>query len=120
MAGLSPDGGILSRIRSIRGRALLAGTLAIAVFAGANTSTGAQVATRYAIDWYVAGPSNGAAQGGSYSLTGTSGQTATGQSSGGQFSLVSGFWTIVDSVTTSAGAAFKILVPGAGISSAIN
>lgn len=49
-------------------------------------------AQQYAIDWFTIDGGGGDSSGGSYALSGTIGQPATGFSSGGNYTLEGGFW----------------------------
>jgi hypothetical protein len=55
-------------------------------------------AQSYDIDRFVISGGAGTSTGGSYSLTGTTGQANTGVMSGGSYSLTVGFWSLVGAV----------------------
>jgi hypothetical protein len=46
-----------------------------------------------AIPWFTVGGGGAASSGADYALSGTAGQTATGEMSGGQFTIGGGYWT---------------------------
>ena len=52
-------------------------------------------AQSYAIDWYKIGGGGGTSTGGVYSVSGTIGQPDAGVSSGGNYSLAGGFWSLL-------------------------
>jgi hypothetical protein len=49
-------------------------------------------AQNFAIDWFIINSGGGDSSGGSYAVSGTLGQPATGLSSGGSYTLEGGFW----------------------------
>jgi hypothetical protein len=55
---------------------------------------------QYAVDWSTIDGGGGTSTGGVYSVSGTIGQPDAGQMSGGQFTLVSGFWSIIAVIQT--------------------
>src|SRR5215472_19225453 len=55
---------------------------------------------QYTIDWYSINGGGGTSTGGPYSITGTIGQPAAGVMSGGNYTLVGGFWGIISAVPT--------------------
>lgn len=55
---------------------------------------------QYSIDWYKIAGGGGTSTGGVYSLSGTIGQADAGAMSGGNYSLIGGFWSIVAAVPT--------------------
>ena len=60
-------------------------------------------AQNYSIDWYQVAGGGGTSTGATYQVTGTIGQPdASGQMTGGSFSLTGGFWSLI-SVVQSAG-----------------
>jgi hypothetical protein len=61
---------------------------------------GAHAQTSYSVDWWKIAGGGGASTGGVYSASGTIGQPDAGQASGGNFTVVSGFWGIVAVVQT--------------------
>ncbi len=92
----------------IRRVALFAGI--VAVLSTLCLSAGAQ---SYAINWYKIAGGGGTSSGGSFSLSGTIGQPdASGALTGGNYSLVGGFWGIV-SVAQTPGAP-TLYIRGAG------
>jgi hypothetical protein len=66
---------------------LLAGVLAMATTAGAQTGGG------YDLTWSTIDGGGGTSTGGSYSLSGTVGQPDAGSMGGGSYTLGGGFWT---------------------------
>ena len=56
---------------------------------------------QYAIDWFTMDGGGGTSTGGVFSVSGTIGQPDAGVMSGGQFTLVGGFWGIVAAIQTS-------------------
>ena len=59
----------------------------------------AALAQTYKIDWYTIDGGGGMSTGGVYSVTGTIGQPDAGPTmSGGNFTLVGGFWSIVAAI----------------------
>jgi len=63
---------------------IIAGTL----FTGVSASTQSD----YDIDWWTIDGGGGTSDGGNYSLSGSIGQPDAGVSSGGSYTLKSGFW----------------------------
>src|SRR5215472_8382661 len=57
-------------------------------------------AQQYSIDWYKVAGGGGTSTGGSYTVSGTIGQPDAGTMSGGNYSLVGGFWAIISAVQT--------------------
>jgi hypothetical protein len=57
-------------------------------------------AADYAIDWWTIAGGGGASTGGVFTATGTIGQPTAAIASGGQFAVVSGFWSIIAAVQT--------------------
>jgi hypothetical protein len=57
-------------------------------------------AQTYNIDWYTIGGGGGTSTGGVYSVSGTIGQPDAGTMSGGNYSLVGGFWGVIAAVQT--------------------
>jgi len=49
----------------------------------------------YTLDWWTVDSGGGTSQGGVYSLSGTVGQAEPGSLHGGEYSLVEGFWAIL-------------------------
>lgn len=66
-------------------------TLLIGAWVLAATSTHAQ----YAIDWFTFDGGGGQSSGDTYTLNGTIGQPDAGVMTGGNYSLVGGFWGVV-------------------------
>lgn len=64
----------------------------------ASSSVGS--AQSYSIDWYTIDGGGGTSTGGVYSVSATIGQPDAGTMSGGNFTLVGGFWSIVSAVQT--------------------
>ncbi len=62
-------------------------------------------AADYSIDWYTIDGGGGTSTGGVYSLSGTIGQPDAGVMSGGNYTVVGGFWSVVQAIQT-AGAPF--------------
>lgn len=54
----------------------------------------------YVIDWFTLDGGGGVSTGGVYTIQGTIGQPDAGLSSGGPYSLVGGFWGVVEAVQT--------------------
>jgi hypothetical protein len=57
-------------------------------------------AQSYTIDWYKVAGGGGTSTGGVYSVSGTIGQPDAGVLTGGNYSLVGGFWGIIAAVQT--------------------
>jgi hypothetical protein len=57
-------------------------------------------AADYSIDWYTVDGGGGTSTGGVYSLSGTIGQPDAGAMSGGNYTLVGGFWGVVAAIQT--------------------
>jgi len=57
-------------------------------------------AADYAIDWQTIDGGGGQSTGGVYTVSGTIGQPDAGQMSGGNFTLVGGFWSIIAAIQT--------------------
>ncbi len=57
-------------------------------------------AQSYSIDWFTIDGGGGTSTGGVYSVSGTIGQPDAGAMSGGNFTLVGGFWGVVAAVQT--------------------
>jgi hypothetical protein len=55
---------------------------------------------QFSLDWWTVDGGGGASTGGVYAVSGTIGQPDAGPMSGGQFTLVGGFWGIVAGVQT--------------------
>jgi len=53
---------------------------------------------QYAIDWFKVAGGGGTSSGGAYTLSGTIGQAEAGVMSGGNFTLVGGFWGLIAAV----------------------
>ena len=83
------------KLFAVAATALLAGAL------GLN-------AQNYAIDWYKVAGGGGSSTGGVYSVSGTIGQPDAGLLSGGNYSLVGGFWGIIAAVQTPGAPALTI------------
>ena len=58
------------------------------------------LAQNYSIDWYKVAGGGGTSTGGTYTVSGTIGQADAGVMSGGNYSLVGGFWAIISAVQT--------------------
>lgn len=58
------------------------------------------VLAQYSIDWYSVDGGGGTCTGGVYSVTGTIGQPDAGAMSGGNYTLVGGFWGLIAAVQT--------------------
>lgn len=54
----------------------------------------------YSIDWYKVAGGGGTSTGGTYTVSGTIGQPDAGVMSGGNYSLVGGFWAIISAIQT--------------------
>ena len=52
------------------------------------------LAQQYAIDWFTIDGGGGTSSGGSYTLSGTIGQSDAGVMTGGNYSLIGGFWGV--------------------------
>src|SRR5438094_1762386 len=71
-------------------------------FCGLWLCGAAAQAQTYAIDWFTIDGGGGTSTGGVYSVSGTIGQPdAGGPMSGGQYSLIGGFWSLLSVVQTS-------------------
>jgi hypothetical protein len=57
-------------------------------------------AQTYILDWFTLDGGGGTSRGGAYAATGTIGQPDAGRMSGGQYSLIGGFWGVVDVIQT--------------------
>ncbi len=57
-------------------------------------------AQNYSIDWYKIAGGGGTSTGGTYTVSGTIGQPDAGIMSGGNYSLVGGFWAIISAIQT--------------------
>ena len=57
-------------------------------------------AQNFAIDWFTIDGGGGTSTGGVYAVSGTVGQPDAGTMSGGNYSLVGGFWAIVAAIQT--------------------
>lgn len=68
--------------------------------AGLLVSPCLAIGQSYSIDWYTIDGGGGASSGGAYSLTGTIGQPDAGVLTGGNYSLVGGFWGILAAVSS--------------------
>ena len=55
---------------------------------------------QYALDWWTVDGGGGTSTGGVYAVSGTLGQPDAGLMSGGNFTLVGGFWGVVAAVQT--------------------
>ncbi len=64
------------------------------------TGLTAAMAQNYSVDWYTVDGGGGTSTGGVYTVSGTIGQPDAGVMSGGNFTLVGGFWGIVSAVQT--------------------
>ncbi len=58
------------------------------------------LAQNYSIDWHSIDGGGGTSTGGVYSVSGTIGQPDAGVMSGGNFTLVGGFWGIISAIQT--------------------
>jgi hypothetical protein len=65
-------------------------------------------AQSYSIDWYKVAGGGGTSTGGVYSVSGTIGQPDAGLLSGGNYTLVGGFWGIIAAVQTPGAPALTI------------
>lgn len=85
------------------------------LIAGILAAAGSLLAAdEYSVDWHVLPGGGGTSSGGSYSLSGTIGQTQSGGSlTGGQYSLVGGFWSLI-SVVQTPGAPLLTILPSNG------
>ena len=54
----------------------------------------------YSIDWFTIDGGGGTSSGGSYSVSGTIGQPDAGSMSGGAYTLVGGFWGVIQAIQT--------------------
>jgi hypothetical protein len=63
-----------------------------AILAGLILSVALSVSAQYSIDWYTIDGGGGTSSGGPYTLTGTIGQPDAGVHTGGNYTLVGGFW----------------------------
>ena len=74
---------------------IIASSLVIAIFVMASPLLG-QSKDSYDLSWFtVDGGGSMFSTGGEYTLDGTAGQPDTGTQTGGEFSLVGGFWAVV-------------------------
>ncbi len=80
------------------GRAAGAGPLLIVLLLAAAAPLRAQ---SFSLDWFIFDGGGGASSGGTFALTGTIGQPEAGTMSGGQFTLIGGFWSVIATVPTS-------------------
>jgi hypothetical protein len=71
--------------------------LALACLFSATGFAGAQ---DYTIDWFTIDGGGGTSSGGAYTISGTIGQPDAGAMSGGQYSLIGGYWSIIDVIQT--------------------
>ena len=60
----------------------------------AMTAASSPLASGFAIPWWTVDNGGGTSQGGTYTLSGTIGQSDAGNASGGDYRLASGFWSI--------------------------
>jgi hypothetical protein len=58
------------------------------------------LAQNYSVDWHSIDGGGGTSTGGVYSVSGTIGQPDAGVMSGGNFTLVGGFWGIISAIQT--------------------
>jgi hypothetical protein len=65
-------------------------------------------AQNYSIDWFTIGGGGGISTGGVYSVSGTIGQPTAGPLSGGSYSLLSGFWSIVAAIQNDDGPLLEV------------
>jgi hypothetical protein len=90
--------------------------LLIVIMGMALILPGALHAQSYAINWYTiaggGGSSSGTNGGTTYSVTGTIGQPATATMSGGNYSITSGFWSIIAALQTPGSPLLSILRSG--------
>ena len=71
------------------------------------------LADQYTIGWYKIGGGGGASTGGSYQVSGTIGQAdASTALSGGQYSVVGGFWSLVPELPTPGAPALTVTFVG--------
>jgi hypothetical protein len=73
------------------------------------------IAQNYSIDWYSIGGGGGTSTGGVYSVSGTIGRPALGKSTGGNYSLESGFWSIVTVLQTPGGPVLTLVRSGENV-----
>jgi hypothetical protein len=66
----------------------------------------------YSLNWFTVDGGGGTSIGGIYAVTGTIGQPDAGTMSGGPFSLVGGFWSIISAVQTPGAPLLAILNTG--------
>ena len=66
----------------------------LALFGSACVLVSSALAQSYSIDWFTIDGGGGTSTGGVYSVSGTIGQPDAGVMSGGQYSLVGGFWGV--------------------------
>lgn len=78
---------------SFRYRAALCAALGSACVA-ASADSGALVAPQFDIAWHVTSTGGTQVRGGCFIVNGTAGQPAPGYSSGGIYSLLSGYWAL--------------------------
>ncbi len=71
---------------------LLLGICLLLIAAGAIASASNDLIDSLTIPWWTADGGGGDSTGGPYTLHGTAGQPDAGRSSGGDFSLMGGFW----------------------------
>lgn len=75
--------------------------VAIALFGLALLLPSARAqSTNYSISWHTIAGGGGNSSGGNYTVSGTIGQHATATLSGGGYSLIGGFWSIIAAIQT--------------------
>ena len=72
----------------------------LALFGFASVLANSALAQSYSIDWFTIDGGGGTSAGAGYSVSGTIGQPDAGASSGGNYSLIGGFWGAVIAVQT--------------------
>lgn len=92
-------------------------SLKIALLAGGLLSSSTALRAQYALDWHTVDGGGGTSTGGSYSLSGTIGQTdaSTVVIAGGNYSLEGGFWAGLVVPPTGEGPTLFLQLTGANV-----
>jgi hypothetical protein len=72
-------------------------------------------AQSYSIDWFTIDGGGGTSTGGVYSVSGTLGQADAGEASGGNYSLIGGFWGAIQTPVSVGSVIIKVWVVGGQI-----
>ena len=78
-------------------KTIQAAALATALLLSTAASAWSQ---NYSIDWFTIDGGGGTSSGGSYSVSGTIGQPDAGSMSGGAYTLIGGFWGVIQAIQT--------------------